>query len=145
VIYEQQGTFETRDQIIEYVPAKSDIVMEIDHDLIRMVLENIISNAGKYSEDQTHITVYTEEFADKVHINIQDEGVGIDDKDRLKVFEKFSRIDNSLSTKVGGTGLGLYWAKKIMDLHAGDITYVSTPGKGTIFTIMLPKKDVNVK
>lgn len=140
VIYEQQRTFDKRSQTVRYAPPEADIVMEIDHDLIRMVLENIISNASKYSKEETDITVSIDEFNDKVHISIQDEGVGIDDKDRSKVFEKFSRIDNALSTKVGGTGLGLYWAKKIMDLHGGDITYTSTPNKGTTFTVILPKQ-----
>jgi signal transduction histidine kinase len=73
-----------------------------------------------------------------IYISIQDEGVGIDTNNLDKLFRTFSRIDNPLSIAVGGTGLGLYWAKKIVDLHTGSIEVESTVGKGSTFTIILP-------
>lgn len=112
----------------------------IDIQTVRMVCENIIENASKYSE--AGVTIQVEVTCDDefVIVRVIDEGVGIAQEDQGKLFAKFTRIDNVLSTKVGGTGLGLYWAKKIMDTHSGEITYKSNKPKGSIFTIKLPKQ-----
>ncbi len=64
--------------------------------------------------------------------------MGIEKGDLDKLFHKFSRLDNVLSVKVGGTGLGLYWVKKIVDLHGGKIDVSSVPKRGTTFTLTLP-------
>ena len=71
-------------------------------------------------------------------IAIEDEGVGIDKKEIPQIFQKFSRLPNPLSNSVGGTGLGLYWAKKIVDLHGGSIRVRSSINRGTTFIIMVP-------
>lgn len=71
-------------------------------------------------------------------VSVKDEGVGISDKDKGQLFEKFNRIPNELSTLVGGTGLGLYWAKKIIDLHRGSITVISGKSDGVTFVISVP-------
>ena len=113
----------------------------MDEASIRMVLENIIDNASKYSEEYTHVDVSVKDDGDTVSINVRDRGVGIDPSSKARLFEKFSRLNNPLSTKVGGTGLGLYWAKKIVDLHGGKIHYRSHHPKGTTFSIKLPKND----
>ena len=104
-----------------------------------MVIEIIIDNASKYSPAETRVTVGVDDLDDAILITIEDQGVGIDPKDQSKLFEKFSRIDNPLSTIVGGTGLGLYWAKKIVDLHGGSIDCISVAGHGTKFSIRFPK------
>jgi two-component system OmpR family sensor kinase len=74
-----------------------------------------------------------------VNIFIKDHGVGIAKEDREKLFQKFSRVSNPLSTAVGGSGLGLYWAKEIIDLHGGKINVSSTVGQGSEFAISIPK------
>lgn len=139
IVREQRSTFERRHQTITVHGIPSDVLVDYDNDSIRMVLENIIDNASKYSLEGTDIIITLRETKDSVEIAVQDHGVGIGPDDIHRLFEKFSRIDNSLSTKVGGTGLGLYWAKKIIDLHDGDITCQSEPGAGTTFTVRLPK------
>ena len=139
VIKEQQSTFKDRSQQVVFMPPPSDITVSVDGDKIRMVLENMIDNASKYSGSDKTITVEMENEADSVVIRIIDQGVGISPQDQNKLFEKFSRIQNSLSTHVGGTGLGLYWAKKIIDLHGGNITVSSKEDIGTTFSIYLPK------
>ncbi len=139
VIKEQRKTFEKRRQTIEFVPHKDDMKMHFDRDTIRMVLENLIDNAGKYSGEDKTVVVKLAEGDDEARIAIIDKGVGIKPEDQDRLFEKFSRIDNPLSTQVGGTGLGLYWAKKIIDLHQGKLTLESVAGEGTKFTIHLPK------
>lgn len=139
VLKEQHATFEQRHQKIVFEPGQSDIVVCVDRDTIRMVLENLIDNASKYSGEGKTVTVKIKDAAMSIEISVIDQGVGIKMQDQSKLFEKFSRIDNPLSTLVGGTGLGLYWAKKIIDLHRGNISFESKAGKGTAFTVHLPK------
>jgi PAS domain S-box-containing protein len=111
-----------------------------DESRIRMVLENIIDNASKYTENGGIITITLSETNIYAQISIKDTGVGIDAKDIKKVFNKFNRLPNKLSDTAGGTGLGLYWAKKIVNLHKGNIGVKSTINQGTEFIIKLPKE-----
>jgi PAS domain S-box-containing protein len=144
VVGEQSTIFAQRKQSLAFNRPSTDILAYIDQDAIRMVFENIIDNAGKYSPEGSQITITIEEFPESVQVSITDQGVGIGPRDKNKVFEKFSRIDNPLSVHAGGTGIGLYWAKKIIDLHRGRITYKSKLRKGTTFTVFLPKElDLN--
>ena len=73
-----------------------------------------------------------------VTLAVNDQGVGMSKADIRKLFIKFNRVDNPLSVQVGGMGLGLYWAKKIIDLHGGSIAVTSSPNVGSTFTITLP-------
>ena len=141
VLKDLRSVFKDRKQTVEFTHPKKKIILDIDIASIRMVLENIIDNASKYSEQHTTIQVDAEDDGEFAVIHIIDEGVGIDPDATIRLFEKFSRLDNSLSTKVGGTGLGLYWAKKSIDLHEGDISFAPNDKRGTIFTIKLPKND----
>jgi len=104
-----------------------------------MVIENLISNASKYSFEDSHITVKTGVQDKNAYIKIADQGVGIAESDREKLFKKFSRIDNELSLQVGGSGIGLYIDKVLIELHGGHIEVESEAGKGSVFTIFLPK------
>jgi len=139
IIAEQADTFKKRHQNINYQKPEKTVEAKFDSNLIRMVLENIINNASKYSHENTTVSVTLKSKSKTVSIDVKDEGVGILKADIPRLFEKFSRIDNDLSTQVGGSGLGLYWAKKIVDLHGGTITMTSLPGEGTTFSIELPK------
>lgn len=103
-----------------------------------MVLENILDNASKYSPPGKKLEVKLSKSKKSLAISVKDNGVGIIKQDRHKLFNKFSRSDNPLSITVGGTGLGLYWAKKIVDLHSGSIIVKSKPNHGSTFTITLP-------
>ena len=137
VIREQQSAFQKRHQkVVVHKPARV-VKAEADPRMIRMVLENLIDNASKYSPEGKTITVDLSRKAGHAIIAISDQGVGIYKKDRDKLFQKFSRIDNPLSTTVSGTGLGLYWGKKIIDLHGGTISVTSKIRQGTTFTISL--------
>jgi signal transduction histidine kinase len=139
VIKEQEGTFKARQQKVEFKHPRSIVLATIDKDRIRMVIENLLDNASKYSGEATSISVKITDEIDSISIIISDHGVGIAPADQDRLFEKFSRIHNSLSTHVGGTGLGLYWARKIVDLHGGIINVSSAENQGTTFTIHLPK------
>lgn len=140
VIKEQQGTYKQRRQKVKFTHDQPIVLAKIDRDRIRMVLENLLDNASKYSDEGKTVNVGIDDTGnDHVLVTIQDHGVGIAPEDQGKMFEKFSRIYNPLSTHVGGTGLGLYWAKKIVDLHGGTIDFTSAENKGTTFHIYLPK------
>lgn len=131
------GTFAARRQQLEVVVNKPTEAL-VDHDTMRMVIENLAENASKYSEEGKTITIKIENYPTEAIIYIIDEGVGVNKEERDNLFQKFVRIPNPLSTKVGGTGLGLYWAKKIIDLHGGTIEYLANQPQGSIFKIVLP-------
>ncbi len=116
-------------------PARSSV----DGDFFRMAIGNIIDNASKYTPEGGTITITIESYDNgPTTIEVRDEGVGIAAQDMEKLFKKFSRIQNPLSVKVGGTGLGLYWANEIIELHGGTVQVSSVVGKGTTFLVTLP-------
>ncbi len=139
IVHEQQNIANIKHQIISYTPLKPDVTISIDMASIRMVIENLIDNASKYSHDKASIDVGVTDNERHAEIIISDDGVGIDPEGSTRLFEKFSRIDNPLSTKVGGSGLGLYWARKIVELHGGTLTHKPNKPKGTTFVVKLPK------
>jgi PAS domain S-box-containing protein len=139
VIKEQEDTYTMRKQDIQFKLPKFKAHAFVDPDKMRMVLENMIDNAGKYSDPGKAIRVSISEEKDSITVAIKDSGVGVAPEDIDKLFEKFNRIHNHLSDHVGGTGLGLYWAKKIVDLHGGIIKVTSVLGKGSTFSVCLPK------
>lgn len=134
----QAVLFKSRGQTIIYNPPTERIYVYGDSKLILMVLENILDNAGKYSQDGKQVTISIEQEDAYTTISIHDSGVGMRKADINKLFEKFVRIDNELSPSVNGTGLGLYWAKKILDLHNGSIEVTSKVNKGSTFTVKTP-------
>lgn len=139
VIHDLNGVFKHRHQTVAFHPLESDPEAALDLGSIRMVFENLVDNASKYSEEGKQVTISIEEDAKTVAVRVSDEGVGIRQEDRSRLFEKFSRFDNPLSTKVGGTGLGLYWANKIISLHGGTLTYEPNSPHGSSFVVGIPK------
>lgn len=139
-ISDNQSIFTTRNQtLIERIDLKKKpFLCRIDESAIRMIIDNMIENASKYSEPLTTTTVTVAALENSLCISVRDEGVGVSDESRL--FQKFSRIDNKLSTSVGGTGLGLYWAKSIAKLHGGVLRYKKNHPKGSEFILEIPLK-----
>ena len=138
VIQAQLIIFKAREQRIAFNKPTRKMSAFIDGKLIRMVLENLLDNASKYSTSGKTMTVSLKQNKKETTITIADEGVGVLKKDQPKLFKKFSRIDNVLSMSTTGTGLGLYWVKKIIELHKGTIEVSSKMSKGSVFTIKLP-------
>ncbi len=143
VIKEQEDTYAMRKQTIHFTEPKFKAEAFVDSDKMRMVLENMIDNASKYSDPGKSIKVIVSEEDDMLVVAIQDNGVGVASEDIDRLFEKFNRIHNHLSNHVGGTGLGLYWAKKVVDLHGGMIKVTSVLGEGSTFSVYLPKSGSN--
>lgn len=140
VIAEEESTHLARRQKVIFKPNRDKIPIFADTKLIYMVLENLLDNASKYSPEGSTITVSIRQNRDWVSISVKDRGVGIAPEDREKLFQKFSRISNPLSDTVGGSGLGLYLAKKIIELHQGSLGVVSSIGQGSTFTLKIPKQ-----
>lgn len=138
ILEEQRLQFvERRQRVILDKPARP-VVARADERLLRMAIENLIDNAGKYSPVSKPVMVSLRRTAQQIEIAIRDQGVGIAKKHQAKLFQKFSRLENPLSVSAGGSGLGLYWAKKIIDLHGGSIELASKLRQGSTFTIKLP-------
>lgn len=114
------------------------LVGYIDEQYFRMAIENILDNASKYSNEGDKIEMIAEAGDKYAHIAIKDSGVGISPEDMPKLFEKFQRISNDMSHRVSGSGLGLYWVDKIIDLHNGKIDVESQPGVGSTFHVYIP-------
>ena len=138
ILHDQRSMFNHRDQKVRFSRKQRDMTVLADPTKLRSVIENVLDNASKYSEDHTTISVGVTKYKGSVRIRVTDQGVGIAKADMPKVFEKFIRIDNPLSTKVGGNGLGLYWVKKVVELHGGKIAVDSKHGSGSTFIITLP-------
>lgn len=132
--------FTSRKQKIQLILPENIVMAKVDLQRFRMALENIIDNASKYTPDGKTIIIYLREVNNLIEIEIKDEGVGIAAENLPLVFEKFSRIDNPLSVEAGGTGIGLYWVTKILNLHGARIEVKSKVGKGSSFTIILSTK-----
>ncbi len=125
-------------QTLTYKQCSNDLIILADIDRMRQIISNVISNAIKYSGNGAQINVYTVENPDYCEIIIEDNGVGIPEKDLERIFERFYRVDKTRSREMGGTGLGLAIAKEIAQAQNGDIRAESIPGKGTKMTIFIP-------
>jgi signal transduction histidine kinase len=111
----------------------------IDLNAMRMVLDNLVSNACKYSSESPKIILNLSCVANHVRIEFKDHGIGISHKDQKTLFQKFHRIYRRDTPSVKGTGLGLYWVSEIIKTHGGKISVFSEgQGKGTAFHIELP-------
>jgi two-component system, OmpR family, phosphate regulon sensor histidine kinase PhoR len=138
VIAEQATKFARKKQVISFHSSAPKVIAEVDKSAFRMVLENLIDNAHKYTYAGKSIDVSITEKEKRAIIQIKDQGTGIAARDINKLFQKFSRLKNPLSVSSGGTGLGLYWVKQILDLHNADVRVESKPSQGTTFIIDLP-------
>lgn len=110
-----------------------------DETRLRQVLDNLISNAIKYSPDGGEIRVGGSADAEHVTVYVADQGVGIPLDEQEHIFERFYRVDDALSRDTQGAGLGLYLAQALVKAHNGQITVESQPGKGATFRVILPR------
>jgi PAS domain S-box-containing protein len=143
VVAEQKDTFSSRGQTVKIKCPAQAVEANIDSARFRMVLDNLIDNASKYTPEKGEISILIETIDNELRICVSDNGVGIKKQDLAKLFTKFSRIGNELSEAVGGSGLGLYWANKVVDKHQGRIEVKSKSKYGTKFTIIVPLDEPN--
>jgi signal transduction histidine kinase len=118
----------------------ADVLVRIDKDKMRTVIQNIVENAIKYSSAESGpVRLFWEAEAAEVTLTVQDHGIGIPAEDLPRIFEPFFRVDDSRSRLSGGFGLGLSLAKAIVEAHGGIIDASSSPG-GTRMMIVLPRE-----
>lgn len=120
-----------------HVDNKAKISIRSDFGKCRQILQNIISNAVKFTEKGT-VEVKASQHEKYVDIVVKDTGIGIDKKHISHIFDEFRQADSSTSRRFGGTGLGLAIAKKLSHLLGGKIEVESVPGEGSTFTLTLP-------
>lgn len=143
-IDESLPTFKERGQTIHANIAER-VFLRGDSSYLKMAIENLLSNAAKYTDRGGRIAVTLESKEKIVTLKVKDTGVGISLSQEARLFRKFSRLDNPLSSEAGGSGIGLYLLKQIIDLHGGEVTVKSKEGIGTTFTVRLPKKVPSLK
>jgi len=110
-----------------------------DRGKLKIILHNLLSNALKFSLPDGKIIIIAQKKGEEVEIAISDTGIGISPEHQKKIFDKFYRVDSSLTQKVGGLGIGLSLVKKCVEVHNGRIWVESELNKGTKFVFTLPK------
>ncbi len=126
--------------VLDVVPPPQDMLVAGSYPAIRVLFENIIGNAVRYTKEGGHITITTIVHADAIEIRVSDTGIGIPPEEHKMIFAQFFRATNAIETRNVGTGLGLYIAKNIVDGHGGSIWFTSEIGKGSTFFVKFPVK-----
>jgi signal transduction histidine kinase/HD-GYP domain-containing protein (c-di-GMP phosphodiesterase class II) len=116
----------------------SEIVVDADRALMKRVLNNLGSNAIKFTHEGGTVTFRTKNEGRAVRIQVEDTGIGIPKEEIEKIFDKFYQIDSSLSREYPGVGLGLTVSKSIIEWHGGEILAESETGVGSRFSVLLP-------
>lgn len=132
----ESGGFSFELKISEDMP---DIVA--DYDAMVMVLLNLLDNAYHYSNSIKSVTLAAYSEDGNICFEVADKGIGLPPDQRKKILEPFYQVDQTLSRRGSGFGLGLSIVKSIVDVHHGSIEMKSEPGKGSVFTIKVPVKD----
>ncbi|MGM0843980.1 MAG: two-component system histidine kinase PnpS [Bacillota bacterium] len=136
--------------ILEKKPEKKDIeltlhaeepaVAEVDSLRMKQVFINLIGNAITYTPAHGQVAISVKQTESSVVVEIQDSGIGIDEEEIPRIFERFYRVDKARSRDSGGTGLGLAIVKHLIEAHGGNIGVESTVNEGTTFTVTLFKR-----
>jgi PAS domain S-box-containing protein len=138
VVAQRQLT--TERHTLSFHPAMEQVIVHSDAGRIEQVLANLLSNAIKYSPDggPIKVTMHQEAGTHEVLLSIQDHGIGIPVHEQARLFGRFARAENASTQGIGGTGLGLYLCRELVEWHGGRIWFTSTEGMGTTFFIALP-------
>lgn len=119
------------------ISGEGTVDMEKDH--AYELVKNLMENAVRYNEDGGHVIVSVDEKADKVTLKVKDDGIGIDEENQSRIFERFYRVNKSRARETGGTGLGLSIVKHVAELYGAKLTLSSTLGAGTEITVSFKK------
>lgn len=119
---------------------EEEVIMSIDPDKIERIILNLMSNAIKFSQENTNIYVTVEKLEYTLICSVKDTGIGMEQKHLDNIFERFTQIDDIMVRKNEGSGIGLSLVKSFINLHGGDIKVKSSVGEGSEFTVYLPIK-----
>lgn len=139
-VLQAQQQYTPRHRLINEVPPDFPLI-EADSDKIYQVIDNLIGNAIKYAPEGGDIRVTAEDEGGTVRLDITDQGLGIPERHRDKIFERFHMVDDDVDHKaIKGTGIGLYLVRHLTRAHGGDVWLSwSEVGKGSTFSVRLPK------
>jgi len=124
---------------LELVAPPATQPLRCDPPRLKQVLVNLVENAIKYSPEGGRIEVRIADTPDRLRIDVQDEGLGIPPSEQARIFEKFYRLDAEMTRGVGGSGLGLYISREIVEQMGGLLSVRSRRGAGSTFTVTLPR------
>jgi len=119
-------------------PLPGELLLSGDRELIEYACYNLLTNAVKYSPQRTEVTVTARSDHSQVRIAVQDQGIGMDQKEVKQIFHKFYRTKKAEESGEAGTGIGLSIVQQIVEQHGGQIEVTSQPGTGSCFTLVLP-------
>jgi signal transduction histidine kinase len=125
-------------QIIVALPDEG-VTLEGDPLRLGQVIHNLLQNAIKYSLDGGDVRLSVEQDQQHIKLAVTDQGIGIPESARARLFERFYRADNVDPLQISGFGIGLYIVKEIVELHGGSITFESVEGQGSTFRVTLPR------
>ena len=125
-------------EVVHALPEETGMVI-IDKGRINQVLDNLIGNAVKFSPDGGTITISLEDREHEICVSVSDQGIGLAEDQRGRIFDRFYQVDGSAIRRFGGTGLGLAIVKRIIDAHYGRVWVESEVNKGSTFYFTLPK------
>ncbi len=134
----QRLDLENKGFVLNFSSSANQIPVKADSEAIKQALLNLFSNAEKYSVDLKRIDLIIDRNDTDVFVSLKDRGKGISGSESKNIFKEFYRVDDSLTSRAKGTGLGLTIAKRIAKDHGGDIVYEPRQGQGSIFKIKLP-------
>jgi signal transduction histidine kinase len=112
-----------------------------DADLLSRAIENLVSNAIKYSPSGTEVTIQVSAGEEAVTVEVTDQGYGIPEADQARIFEKFYRVPRVQDAGTPGTGLGLALVREIAELHGGSVSVRSEVNAGSTFTLSIPRAE----
>jgi len=120
------------------IRVREPLQVVVDAGRIQQVIWNLVSNAIKHSPSEETVVIRAERRGEKIRVEVEDRGPGVPESFRSKLFHRFSQADVSSRRGVGGTGLGLYIAKTLVELHGGELGLEGDEGKGAVFYFELP-------
>jgi two-component system phosphate regulon sensor histidine kinase PhoR len=119
--------------------SNDSLMVEADRQKITQVLTNLVVNSIRYGNENGTTYISFSNIPERVLIEVKDDGIGIEEKEISRIFERFYRVDKHRSRESGGSGLGLAIVKHILEIHGQGINVISKPGEGTIFAFTLKK------
>jgi PAS domain S-box-containing protein len=145
VVAEQKVSYITKHQKLTKEYSDNLPIINLDRSLMRIVVQNLVSNAIKYTPAKGTIKISIVKHREAVEFSVEDSGIGIPLAQQSRLFSKMFRADNARKNNIEGNGLGLYIVKQIVNLTKGDISVESEEGKGTKFTVKIPWKGMTEK
>ncbi len=124
---------------IDIMYSLREVMLTTDIELLKEIVENLLTNAIKFSESGSIVSLSLRETNSHVHIAVRDKGPGIPEEEKSLLFQRFAKLSNKPTAGESSTGLGLAITKQLVDMIRGEIICESTLGKGTTFTVILPK------